>query len=205
MFFICLFLGFFGVHKFIEGKTGMGVLYLCTFGLLGIGWIYDSIIYCVNRQFSLKKAEPVRTLGDDEPLPIVANTNIILSSGEACHYSGIANYMTVKNRVVGRKAGRKGVSIRIAKGVTYHTGGTKGKTIRGNVTEKERGSLFVTNKRIIFVAQNNGFDKKLSELSVVIPCSDGMKLQIKNKTHSFLTNDGAYICGIIKRVLETEE
>ena len=42
-FFLCLFLGCFGVHKFYEGKIGMGILYLCTFGLCGIGWIVDII------------------------------------------------------------------------------------------------------------------------------------------------------------------
>lgn len=40
-FFLCLLLGYFGAHKFYEGKVGMGILYLCTFGLLGIGWIID--------------------------------------------------------------------------------------------------------------------------------------------------------------------
>ena len=30
-------------HKFYEGKIGMGILYLCTGGLLGIGWIIDII------------------------------------------------------------------------------------------------------------------------------------------------------------------
>ena len=33
--------GFFGVHKFYLGKTGMGVLYLFTGGLLGLGCLYD--------------------------------------------------------------------------------------------------------------------------------------------------------------------
>lgn len=42
-FFLCLFLGFLGAHKFYEGKTGMGILYLFTFGLFGIGWIVDLI------------------------------------------------------------------------------------------------------------------------------------------------------------------
>lgn len=42
-FLLCLFLGYFGAHKFYEGKTGMGVLYLCTFGLFSIGWIVDCI------------------------------------------------------------------------------------------------------------------------------------------------------------------
>ena len=40
--------GFLGIHKFLEHKVGLGILYLCTFGLLGFGWIYDSIISIVN-------------------------------------------------------------------------------------------------------------------------------------------------------------
>lgn len=40
---LCIFLGFFGAHKFYEGKTGMGILYLLTMGLFGIGWIIDIV------------------------------------------------------------------------------------------------------------------------------------------------------------------
>lgn len=42
-FFLCLFLGFLGAHKFYEGKTGMGILYLFTGGLFLIGWLIDLI------------------------------------------------------------------------------------------------------------------------------------------------------------------
>ena len=41
---LCLFLGYFGAHKFYEGRIGTGILYLFTFGLLGIGWFVDCII-----------------------------------------------------------------------------------------------------------------------------------------------------------------
>lgn len=41
---LCLFLGVFGAHKFYEGKVGMGVLYLFTLGLFGIGWLVDLIM-----------------------------------------------------------------------------------------------------------------------------------------------------------------
>ena len=40
---LCLFLGEIGAHKFYEGKIGMGILYLFTFGLFGIGSIIDTI------------------------------------------------------------------------------------------------------------------------------------------------------------------
>lgn len=40
---LCFFLGFFGAHKFYEGKAGMGILYLFTCGLCGIGVIIDLI------------------------------------------------------------------------------------------------------------------------------------------------------------------
>lgn len=40
---LCILLGFFGAHKFYEGRIGMGILYLFTFGLFGIGWIVDII------------------------------------------------------------------------------------------------------------------------------------------------------------------
>ena len=40
---LCFFLGIFGAHKFYEGKAGMGVLYLLTLGLFGIGVIVDCI------------------------------------------------------------------------------------------------------------------------------------------------------------------
>lgn len=38
---LCIFLGAFGGHKFYEGKIGMGILYLLTFGLFGIGILID--------------------------------------------------------------------------------------------------------------------------------------------------------------------
>lgn len=41
---LCIFLGCFGAHKFYEGKNGMGILYLFTMGILGVGVIIDFIV-----------------------------------------------------------------------------------------------------------------------------------------------------------------
>jgi uncharacterized membrane protein YvbJ len=42
-FFLCLFLGLVGAHKFYEGKIGMGILYIFTGGLFLVGAIIDLI------------------------------------------------------------------------------------------------------------------------------------------------------------------
>ncbi len=41
---LIIFVGFLGAHKFYEGKTGMGILYLFTLGLFGIGVVVDFIV-----------------------------------------------------------------------------------------------------------------------------------------------------------------
>lgn len=43
-FLLCLFFGIFGAHKFYEGRVLLGIVYLCTLGLSGIGVIIDLVI-----------------------------------------------------------------------------------------------------------------------------------------------------------------
>ena len=50
-FLVTWFVGLFGVHRFMRGQAGMGVLYILTFGLFGIGWMIDwilSIVYLLE-------------------------------------------------------------------------------------------------------------------------------------------------------------
>ncbi len=48
------FLGFFGIHRMYMGKWLTGILYLCTFGLLGVGYLYD--YWTLNDQITVVNA-----------------------------------------------------------------------------------------------------------------------------------------------------
>ena len=39
--FLCIFLGWAGIHHFYVGRIGKGILYMITFGFFCIGWFID--------------------------------------------------------------------------------------------------------------------------------------------------------------------
>ena len=108
-FVICLLFGWLGVHKFREKRIGMGILYLCTFGLFYIGWIVDIVRYfsAATKGERIQGNRPKHLL-DNEELPVVPS-NLMLSTAESCHYCGPATFVKTKNVVVGYSGGSRGM------------------------------------------------------------------------------------------------
>jgi len=55
---VCFFLGFLGVHRFMVGKIGTGVLMIVTFGGLGIWTLIDFIMILLGK-FTDKSGTPI--------------------------------------------------------------------------------------------------------------------------------------------------
>lgn len=56
------FLGVFGIHRMYMGKWISGIVYLCTVGLFGLGYLYD--LWTLNEQVSLVNGETQRARED---------------------------------------------------------------------------------------------------------------------------------------------
>lgn len=72
------------------------------------------------------------------------------------------------------------------KGVTYRIGASRGIPVKKRVQEYTNGLLYITNQRIIFVAREKGFEKKVKDLTATIPYSDAVGLQFGGKTYCLL-------------------
>lgn len=198
-FIICLFGGLLGIHKFREHKIGLGIIYLLTLGLFGIGWIVDSIHY-----FIVALKGNANFLNNNAPLPIV-QSNLVLSDGENCHYYGPAVYVKTKNVVVGYSGGHVGASIRVAKGMSIRTSSTKAAPIRGDVQERTNGVLSITNKRVVFSANKGAFDKKISALSAITPYSNGLAFQFGDNQYPLECTKPEYVYQILARVINSSD
>lgn len=54
---ITIFLGELGVHRFMSGKIGTGIIWLLTFGCFGIGYIVD-VVHVATGKFTKKDGTP---------------------------------------------------------------------------------------------------------------------------------------------------
>ena len=123
-------------------------------------------------------------------LPILNTNKIFLKAGEQCHYIDKAIYekKTVKKRYVRRNNGYSVPGL--FKGTRINMGGGHTDVVDNVSYDTIRGILYITNKRIICVGDQTGFDKKISDLSALTPYSNCVELQFSKDNYKIFVPDG---------------
>lgn len=118
-------------------------------------------------------------------LPVLTGTPVLLEEGEVAHYYAPATKIVTKNKAVGRTGSGAGVRVRVAKGVSVSTGGGSSRAVYGEVTETYSGAIVLTNRRIVFIHNQAGFECKISALTAVTPVDGSVVVQAGSKTYQF--------------------
>ncbi|MDE6250850.1 MAG: hypothetical protein K2M34_04455 [Alphaproteobacteria bacterium] len=115
--------------------------------------------------------------------PEVKYAGLFLQKNEFMLYAARVSTYTEKEKFMGYKGNSVGTSVRLAKGLYVRTGGSRGKAVREKVREFTEGDLVITNKRIVFIAPENGFSFKPESITACEPIAiDALILQCGNRT-----------------------
>ena len=120
---------------------------------------------------------------------MIANPDINLKKDEVCFYQGKAQSCKKKKVVTGYKGGGSGVSVRLAKGLSVHTGGNSKQAIRETISEKYPANLYITNQRIILLSEKYGFTVSFPSILQLERHSDGFIVHQASKTNLVLSSD----------------
>lgn len=166
-----------------------------------IFFIPGALLYYRAYNPKTKVLTQIPPIDPSRPLPEVPAEGLILKAGEVCHLALPVQAAKSKQITAGYAGKRSGLSVRVAKGVTLHTGGSKGTPIRKTILEKWPGTLYVTNKRIVLNASHYGFNKQIAALDSYESHKDGINFQFGNSSYLVLTRSPEYIISVIQAEL----
>lgn len=133
-------------------------------------------------------------------LPILRTSRVFLNNGETCHYIDKALYEkeTIHKRYVRRNSGYSTPGLFKGTRVNFSGGTTD---LVNNVTYQTlRGILYITNRRIIFQGEQEGFDVKVADLVAITPYSNCVELQTSKKFFKLFVPNGNVIQAVLQLV-----
>ena len=105
----------------------------------------------------------------------------LLMPGEDCHW--IADVVLMEEKAVADSS----TGVKITKGLTYRIGLSKGQLIsETDLMPVTKGTLYVTNKRMIFSGERNSFDIPYEKLVDIGLYSDGMKFLVSENEKPYI-------------------
>lgn len=126
-----------------------------------------------------------------EIAPIIKD-QIMLQNNEVCQCKCYGERYEIKMTTRHTKKHR-GVTVRIAKGFSFNIGGGRSREITEEVETKERGLLFITNKRIIFTGQKKNFIVNYPNIIAIKPFNHGFVFQTENIGYKIYIDDIKFV------------
>jgi hypothetical protein len=133
-------------------------------------------------------------------LPILNTNKIFLKSDEQCHYIDKAIYERKKIQKRYVRSGNGFSTPGLFKGSRVKTWGSHTDVVDNIQYETLRGILYITNKRIIFVGESEGFDKKISDLVAITPYSNCVELQFSKDNYKLFVPNGNVTNAVLQLV-----
>lgn len=189
----------------IDGKWGS---WLSLVGAVGSSWglAAAGVLAMIRTSRSNRAREAVRqqqlTDAREAPLAAVAPSVARLKPQETAYLAVRAELKALQT--VGFRAGTSGMSVRVAKGVTVRTAGTRGGAVREVVTVAS-GELVVTDQRVIFAGDAKSLSLSLRSIINVTYYEDGIGVNDAKASHAFAIADPmdtARAHGVVARLLQ---
>lgn len=198
-FWITLLFGWMGAHKFAQGKIGVGFLYLFTIGLFMFGWISDSC-KAGKRYFSDRRYQAALR-NKPSQLCAVPAPGLVRQEDEHCVYYGPAQQVVTKNLVTGHVREGGGASVRVMPGLSVGRTTGVSHTIREDVTSLLDGTLYVTDRRIVFACDAGGFSYPVERLTSLGVAPGIVTLQFNGKAYRMLVSDAPWCSNVLEGVI----
>lgn len=130
-------------------------------------------------------------------LPKFSPATLMLGKNETCHFMDKAAVSVLKTEKLYQNRNTSG-SYRLTKKIRIHTGGGTTRPVEQSWYEFKEGVVFVTNERIVFVSPENGFEKKIKNLTAIIPYSDAIAMQFDDKTITLVVPQPQLMAKVLK-------
>ena len=119
---------------------------------------------------------------NDGRIPVLEKPNIMMKKEEVAHMSAEAEILK-EVAVREYQGGYSGFSFRVMKGVRFHTGSTRGRSVvvGTRIETADRGALTVTSQRVVFAGQRQSLEIAYAKLLNMNVFNDGIQFHISNR------------------------
>lgn len=150
----------------------------------------------INKLNRIKIEEENRKKAEDElylsisngNLPEITEINLLTKKGEYCHYARTIQRVIITTKT-SYKTQSSGVNFRVARGISVGSRESYTEPIKITNSNEYEGTLYITNKRIVFLASEKSVEIPFSKLLGAQMYSDGVELFVASKSYIFKIDD----------------